>query len=316
MSKKKANAAQMRHQVKKQVTDAIIEALEKGDVPWVKPWEGGESYMPHSTQGRPYRGINVLWLMLQPYASTQWGTFAAWRKEGAKRNKATGKEDYFGVKKGEKAVPVIYYKRLLVDDKNGEIDPETGKIKKQGIPLMKVFSVFNRDQTNLPPINVPKDERPIEEREEKVMSLIENNGIDYREGGNRALFNHALDYIQVPHRAHFKSIHGRMATILHEATHWTGHAARLNRDLSGTMGTEEYAREELIAEIGAALLCATIGVENTHLEENVDNHAAYIRHWLGALKGDGGSALLFKAAAAAQGAADLLLGYEYEEEKK
>ena len=318
-----------RAEIKERVANSIIEQLKKGARPWQRPWEGGGFSLPMRLSAKkPYRGINVWWLtseaMSNGYTSRWWGTFNQWKKAGhslalkegnwewaetrdGKRYKKPTK--WYGIKKGEKSTVVIYWNMLVVPDKN---DPDT--LKK--IPLMNWFQVFNRDQTSLPPEEKPKKKgsgglkgKARHKAEGEVDDIIEVNGVDFREGGNRAFYQSSNDFVMVPERDQFKTIEGRLSTILHELTHWTGNSARLDRDLSGMFGSEDYAHEELVAEMGAAMLCSALSIPNRAIEEGLENHAAYLNSWLKKVKdsNDDGVDFIFKAAARAQKAAELLM---------
>ena len=316
---------------RQEVTDGVIKLLEKGESAWTRPWTQHErSNLPHNgVTGRFYRGCNVMWLsfiaMAQEYKSNEWGTYKQWQTEHARMLKkqgvnveqrtsvtSSGKERKYwwnvddncaigAAKKGEKAHPAILFKPLKITEKDDD-DNETFKV----IPLMRAFPVFNRNQTVLPDRAVKatdNEPRDITDWEHDTMALVEAHGVDYREGGDRAFFNYRQDYVQVPVLEAFKSAEGRVATILHEVTHWTGHPSRLDRDIDEGFGSLGYAREELVAEMGSAMLSAYMGIPQIDLE----NHASYIQTWANRLKEKDGHNYLFRASSAAQKAVDYLM---------
>tara|TARA_R110000824_G_scaffold46305_5_gene133241 strand:+ start:9383 stop:10489 length:1107 start_codon:yes stop_codon:yes gene_type:complete len=325
--KPKYNKRERRAQIKEQVANALIEQMKKGVRPWEKPWEGGVGGLPMRVAAKkPYRGINVWWLMTEAmnngYKSNEWGTFNQWKKiatshalkngdwewaetKDGKRYKKTTK--WYGIKKAQQSTVVIYWNMLVFPDKD---DPDSFK----KIPMMDWFNVFNRDQTGLPPLPKPKATKTLKGKrrikaENEVDEIIKLNGVDFREKGSKAFYTVGQDFVQVPVRDDFKSIEGRLSTILHELTHWTGNPGRLNRDMSGMFGSEDYAHEELVAEMGAALLCAAISIPNKMAEEGLENHAAYLANWMKKIRDakDGGVDFIFKAAAKSQKAAELLM---------
>ena len=263
------------------VTDRIVTALEQGDIPWLKPWKDGKNADPsmpfNASTGRAYNGINVLLLWSMPYSSNGWLTY----KQAA---------DCGGnVKKGEKSTLVTFW-QFLKERVNGL---ETGKT----IPMIKHFNVFNIDQCeNLEKL---KTIEPIEISDNNALDLALNNGAVVKHGGNKAFFKPSADYIQMPPQANFKESNGYESTLLHELTHWTGHKDRLERDFTGRFGTDAYAFEELIAEMGSAFLCTMLNVE-----ENTLQHTSYIQSWLKVLKTD--KRAIFTAATQAKKAAQLL----------
>ena len=317
---------------RQEVTDGVIKLLESGTTAWTRQWKLHErSNLPHNgVTGRFYRGCNVMWLsfiaMGKGYNSNEWGTYNQWateharilRKQGVKVEQRTaGKRKYWwnvdegcaigAAKKGESAHPAILFKPLKITEKDSN-----GKETLKVIPLMRAFPIFNRNQTVLPDrAEKATDDEPrdITNWEEDTMALVETHGVDFREGGDRAYFNYNKDFVQVPALEAFKSPEGRVATILHEVTHWTGHPSRLDRDIDGGFGSVGYAREELVAEMGSAMLSAYMGIPQIDLE----NHASYIQSWANRLKEKDGHTYLFRASSAAQKAVDYLMETTWEE---
>lgn len=263
------------------VTDRIVESLEQGDIPWLKPWKDGKNADPsmpfNASTGRAYNGINVLLLWSMPYQSNGWLTF----KQAA---------DCGGnVKKGEKSTLVTFW-QFLKEKINGL---ETGKT----IPMIKSYRVFNVEQCeNLDKL---KTIEPIEISDNSALDLALSNGAVVKHGGNKAFFRPSADFIQMPPQANFNESNGYESTLLHELTHWTGHKDRLERDFTGRFGTDSYAFEELIAEMGSAFLCTILNVQ-----ENTLQHTSYIQSWLKVLKAD--KRAIFTAATQAKKATQLL----------
>jgi antirestriction protein ArdC len=267
------------------VTDGIVAALESGTLPpWVKPWSstGASSGLPRNgATGREYNGINVviLWAaaMTRDYADPRWVTF--------KQAQALGGS----VRKGEKAALITFWRSVEID----EVD-EQGRKKR--IPVVRGYHVFNVEQCDGIPASAPVVDAA--RGFEVAAQILDRSGAAVVHGGDVAAYSPALDRIVLPEAASFASIPAYWATALHELTHWSGHGSRLGRDLSGRFGTESYAVEELVAELGAAFLCARAGVDGQL------QHAEYVGSWLRVLKAD--KRAIFTAAARARDAADFL----------
>lgn len=283
------------------ITDKIIEALEQdGSRPWFKPWSGGNMdgkvSVPLRWTGEPYKGINIiaLWMAgtVSGYQSAYWMTFKQALELGG------------NVRKGEKGSLVVYANSIT----KTETDDKTGEDVEKQIPFLKGYTVFNADQCeNLPARFYAKPEplpTTTAQRIEHAEAFFAATGATVRHGGNRAFFSPAADFIQLPPFEAFKDAESYTATKAHEFIHWTGHESRLNRDMRNRFGSEDYAKEELVAELGSAFLCADLAIT----PEVQPDHAAYIASWLKALKDD--KRLIFKAAALAQKAADHLHSYQ------
>ncbi len=283
-----------RADVYSRVTDRIIADLERGVRPWLKPWKGEHAAVritrPLRANGIPYRGINILLLWVDTiergYASNIWMTY----KQAADLKAH--------VRKGEHGSLVVYadkFTQTETDDAGEEIERE--------IPFMKGYTVFNTQQIEgLPAQYYPSPTPPAEK-----LALIQNaegffaaTGATFRHGGNRAYYARSTDVIQLPVPEAFKDAESYAAVKAHELTHWTAHPTRLDRELGKRFGDNAYAAEELIAEMGAAFLCADLAVT----PEPREDHAAYLDNWLGVLKAD--KRAIFTAAAQAQRAVDYL----------
>lgn len=277
------------------ITDQIIAHLEKGVRPWMMPWSveqvGGTVRRPLRATGEPYQGINILVLWAraieQGYAAPMWMTYRQAKELGGQ------------VRKGEKGALVVYANTMMRTETN-----EKGEDEDRAIPFLKGYTVFNVEQIDgLPERFAPILPEPVNEgaRDAKAEAFFSSLGADIRHGGGRAFYARGEDRIQMPPFAVFREAEGYYATLAHECTHWTMHPARLDRDLGGKrFGDDGYAMEELVAELGAAFLCADLGLE----PEVREDHAAYIDHWLAVLKSD--KRAIFTAASKASEAATWL----------
>lgn len=290
-----ATKTETRADIYETVTSAIVARIEAGDVlPWHQPWKAGHAAGPVSRplrhNGQPYSGINVLWLWLAAeahgYACPLWLTYRQAQEIGG------------NVRKGERSTQVVYASTF--EKKETAAD---GTTSKRRIPFLKTYAVFNAEQCDglpghftatVPPPAGHVDPLPA------VLDFARNTGADIREGGARACYVPADDFIRMPAAATFESPEAHAGTLAHELAHWTGHGSRLARDLSGRFGQEAYAAEELIAELAAAFLAADIGFE----AQPRDDHAAYLGSWLKVMKAD--KRAIFTAASAASRAAAYL----------
>jgi antirestriction protein ArdC len=272
------------------ITSRITELLERGVVPWHKPWKGGGESPRNLISGKPYRGINVFLLNASCFTSPYWLTFKQAGERGG------------NVKRGEKGFPVVFWKWLDVEDK------EAGKTKK--IPLLRYYTVFNSTQCDgiePPADNEPtREHTPVESAESIVAGMPHRPEI--KTGLSRAFYSPSNDSVGMPAAEQFGTGEDYYSTLFHELTHATGHESRLNRKgVSGSegewssFGSNLYAREELVAEMGAAFLCGEAGI----VERTIDQSAAYVASWIQRLKDD--AKLIVTAAAQAQKAADYIL---------
>ncbi|MDQ2102543.1 ArdC family protein [Azospirillum isscasi] len=281
-----------------EITARIIAELEAGRLPWVQPWGTPAAAAPlglprNAATGRAYTGVNVLILwgavVACGFSSQGWLTF--------RQALALGGH----VRKGERGTTVVYADRFIPDDERRRAR-DAGEAP-QAIPFLKRFTVFNCAQCENLSDGSAVAPPPIPERLilPRAQALIQASGVDVRIGGTRAFYSPQHDYVQVPSpEAFFEPVNWHR-TALHELGHSTGHASRLNRDLSGSFGSRKYAFEELVAEISAAYLCAALGIVPTV------RHADYIGAWLEVLRGDDHA--IVRAASLASKAADYLLGF-------
>ena len=270
------------------VTRAIIEEMERGAVPWVRPWKSDRhsvgSVMPvNASTGRSYSGINVpiLWASADQHAypSHAWMTFKQALEHGA------------NVRKGERGTHVVFTKPLVFKGEDEEIEKRS---------MLREYTVFNIAQVD-GFMFAPAPLRSEPERHAAVDAFIAATGATIRHGGDKACFVPALDFVNLPPASSFKSIEPYYATALHELGHWSGAKPRLDRDLSGRFRTRAYAAEELVAEFAAAFLCAHLGIKGEL------RHAGYIENWLELLRHD--DRAIFTAASKASQAADYLRSF-------
>jgi antirestriction protein ArdC len=278
------------------ITNQIVSHLEKGVRPWARPWNAehaaGRITRPLRHNGKPYSGVNVLSLwasaMAQNFAAPIWMTF-----------KQASELDAH-IRKGEKGSLVVYADSIT----RKETDEKTGDEIDREIPFLKGYTVFNVEQIEgLPEVYYAKTAPTLDpvariDHAEKFFAAL---GATIRHGGNRAFYGIAADAIQMPPFESFQDADSYYATLAHECTHWTGSKTRLDRDFGGhRFGSEGYAVEELVAELGAAFLCADLELA----PEPREDHASYIATWLKVLAAD--NRAIFTAATHAQRAAEFI----------
>lgn len=275
-----------RPDIHQRITDTIIAQLENGVRPWTQPWSAGNSVSrPLRHDGTPYSGINIVLLWAEAanrgFTTSTWMTFRQALALGA------------CVRKGETGSTVVYANRVVRTKTN-----DAGEDEQVEIPFLKAYSVFNIEQIDgLPEAYAPVAPRAInpEERVAEAEAFFARCRADVRHGGGFAYYAPGPDFVQMPSFEIFHGAEGYYATLGHEMTHWTRHPSRLDRDFGrNRFGDEGYAREELVAELGAAFLCADLGLA---LEPRED-HAAYIGSWLKVLRDD--KRFIVSAAAHAQ----------------
>ena len=264
--------------VYEEVTNSIIEQLEKGAIPWQKPWVADGSADKNVITQKPYQGINRLILgmsgIAKAYTVPVWASFKQWQQLGG------------SVRKGEKGTKIVFYTPAEKVNKDGD---------KESYAVLKAYWVFNVSQVDgieITPVAVT--EKPFTANQLAEERIIKT-GARISHGGDAAFFMPSQDRIQMPHKSAFDSEASYYATAFHELTHWAGHETRLDRVKGKRFADPQYAFEELVAEMGAAFLCQDYGIQGEL------RHAGYIQSWLKALRDD--SKAVFKAAAYAQKAA-------------
>ena len=281
----------MKRDVYSEVSARIVAELERGAAPWIKQWSAtpGQNVPQNAVTGRPYSGCNVILLWLardRGWATPRFLTFKQAQEAGG------------NVRKGEHGTKVYFVKQLQVKDGVGD------EAESRLIPMMREYTVFNVDQCDGLPNSIlagkPMRVRNPDARDELADDFLRSTHADIREGHGEAYFVPSHDFISMPAFQAFKGADHFYNVIFHEVTHWTGHNARLDRDLKNRFGSRDYAAEELVAELGAAFLCAEFGFDG-----DVRN-AGYIATWIELLKAD--KRAFFTACSKASKAADYLRG--------
>jgi len=280
-----------------EITNKIVEEIERGALPWLKPWTGASgpahSVPVNATSGKRYSGVNVL---------MAWAHCAA---TGTRARMITYKQaaDAGGhVRKGEHGATVI-----KVGTYTKSVTNPVGDTVEEDRTFLKAFTVFSVDQCDGLPADIMGEAVKSaavqeHERNERVDAFAAATGATIlHNGGDRAYYSVSLDHIQLPEKAQFASANQYYATLCHEMVHWSGHASRLARTFGKRFGDNAYAAEELVAEMGAAFACAELGIVGEL------RHAGYIDNWLRALKSD--KRILMASASAASKAADYLLAF-------
>ena len=271
------------------VTDRIVQQLEKGVVPWRKPWTGVRSGAISGATGKPYSLLNQMLLA----KDGEWYTWNQIQALGGK------------VRKGEKSSMVVFWKQTPVKDE----DPATGEQIERMIPVLKYFNVFHIDQLDgieaktIDPEAI--DPATDTAADALIAGYIQRSGVELEHRkGDEAFYSPSVDRVVLPLREQFPSMAEYYSTAFHELTHSTGHSSRLDRiSRRAFFGNEDYSREELVAEIGAAALLNHCGIETA---DSFKNSAAYIQSWLRALRND--KKLIVSAAGAAAKAFELITG--------
>lgn len=297
------------HEIYKTVTNKIIELLESHQENWQRPWImfGQDNDFARNPQtGKYYRGINQFLLsismMERTYLKNTWMTFKQIKDKGG------------NVLKGEKSTPIIFYKTGYLDENESYVSPKSYEAMtpdQQGeitsIPILKLYYVFNvSSQTE--GLDISYYEAPIQEplqefeKDERAEGVIKTTGIAVEIiQGNTAYYDRVSDKVRTPLREQFKGqTESYYEVVFHELAHATGAPSRLNRKKGKSFGDTDYAKEELVAELTSAFVCASLGFSKT-----IINNAAYIKNWLGVLKQD--EKAIIKAANEAQKAADYIL---------
>jgi len=270
--------------VYEQVTDSIVSMLEQGDVPpWRKDWTGEPLSLPYNgVTNHQYQGVNIWNLMLtglaKGYGSNQWATYKQWSSVGGQ------------VRKGERSSVAVFFKPLVKTDDSGE---------EYQINIARAFHVFNKDQVEIDmPVEAP--EKPCKvDIEVYGQSLELANSLSLRVSEGQPAYNSLLDTVYMPLSEMFTTPEAYFSTMAHECSHATGHKSRLDRTFGKRFGDDEYAMEELTAELSAAYICAKYGIAY-----DLQQHASYLDAWIKRLKTD--TKAIFNVAAASQRAADYI----------
>ena len=251
------------------VTERIIAELEKGVIPWKKPWTGVRSGAFNRISKKPYSIINQILLK----HAGEYATFKQWSELGGH------------IRKGEKSEMVVYWKIFEKEETN----EETGEKEVKKIPMLRYYNVFHISQVEgVEPLVMPFAEvEPIEEADKIITEYVEREHITFDEcASNEAFYSPSRDRVVVPMKEQYTNINEYYSTTFHELTHSTGHKNRLDRLHTGAdaaFGSETYSKEELVAEIGSASIMNLLGIETP---QTFKNSAAYIKNWLSVLKND------------------------------
>jgi antirestriction protein ArdC len=289
--------------VHQEITNRIVAAIETAGefrLPWIRSAGGSMRRPVNIASAKPYNGVNIvsLWVaaLASDYPSHLWGTYRQWQERGCQ------------VRRGEKSSLVVFYKKLEFEQANDETG-DTQNIERLMARASFVFNAAQVDGFKLDADEVLPDE-PAFDPIACAEAFAKATGATIEEGGGRACYIPATDMIRMPERRRFTGTEtttpaeGFYSTLCHELVHWSGAKHRLDRDLTGRFGTESYAIEELVAELGAAFLCGDLGIT----PEPRADHAQYIANWLKVLKDD--KRAVFTAASKASEAANWLLQRE------
>jgi antirestriction protein ArdC len=280
----------MKRDLYAEVSARIIAELQKGAAPWIKPWAAtpGANVPRNAVSNRPYSGCNVILLWMARtagYRAPRFLTFKQTLELGGH------------VRKGERGTKVYFVKQLEICDGNDNLPTRR-------VPMMREYTVFNVDQCDGLPDRIaagkPMRSRNPDTRDELADEFLRSTRADVREGHGEAFYVPSRDFISMPAFEAFNGADHFYGTAFHELTHWTGHMSRLDRDLKNRFGARNYAGEELIAELGAAFLCAEFGFDGDL------RHAGYISHWIELLRAD--KRAFFTACTQASKAGDYLRG--------
>ena len=269
-----------------EITDRIIAQMEQGIIPWQKPWVANSKAISHST-GKAYSLLNQM-LLGRP---GEYLTFKQCQEAGGR------------VRKGEKSSMVVFWKWIEQEDE------ETGE--KKEVPFLRYYNVFHIDQCegitakHTQETNFPDGADTLATAQDIIYDYLSREGVKLTHTeGDKAFYRPATDEVVLPIRKQFVSTAEYYSTVFHELTHSTGHPSRLNRLTKPSFfGTEDYSKEELVAEIGASALVNHVGLETDH---SLRNNVAYIQNWLTVLKGD--KRFIVSASGKAEKAVNLILG--------
>lgn len=270
------------------VTDRIIEEMQKGVIPWEKPWTGVRAGAFNRVSKKPYSLLNQMLLK----HTGEYATFKQWSELGGK------------IKKGAKSEIIVFWKITEIEEENEDNE----KVKKN-IAILRYYNVFHISQVEgVKPLESPFPEvEPIEEADRIINDYVAREHIDFTEcASNKAYYSPSMDCVVVPMKEQYKLINEYYSTTFHELTHSTGHKTRLDRLESGAVaafGSETYSKEELVAEIGSASIMNLLGIETT---KTFRNSAAYIQSWIKVLKND--NKFIVSAASKAEKAVNFILG--------
>ena len=272
--------------IHKKIADQVIEAMKTSGNNWIQSWAVPRAQQPTSVvTGEVYTGVNWLILSLakfdQNFTTGNWATYRGWQKLGAQ------------VKKGSKGHQIIYFNTVKIDDQNSE--------ESKTIPYAKPYTVLNADQVE--GYDFSEVDAMFHDMPDTVADDLANKiGVKIiNDNKTQALYIPSKDTINMPMQSQFKDPESYAATLLHEIVHWTSHKDRCNRNIKNKYGTKDYAFEELIAELGSAMLCGSLNISTRPREE----HAKYLNSWIAKLSEN--PKAIFSASAKAQKAVNFIL---------
>ncbi len=298
------NAKNSPKDIYQEITNLIIEKLEQGFIPWHRPWSAYGAAASYITK-KPYRGVNALLMNMLNHEKPYYLTFKQAKELGGM------------VRKGSKSVPVLYWNFYFKHAETGKKLTEAvarklpaDKVKK--LAFLREYNVFNIDQIDNIEFNFPevviKPENGIIESCESIVTGMPKAPAIKHDNAKRAFYVPSQDYVNMPDIKFFDSSEFYYDTLFHELVHSTGHQSRLSRPEiteHNSFGSENYSKEELVAELGGSFLCGHAGIQN---DRTVENNAAYIQGWVKKLKND--NQLIIQATGKAQKAADYILNLE------
>ena len=272
--------------IHEKIANQVIEAMKTSGNNWIQSWAVPSDQQPTSVvTDKEYTGVNWLILSLakfdQNFTTGKWATYRGWQKLGAQ------------VKKGSKGHQIIYFNTVKIDDQNSE--------ESRTIPYAKPYTVFNADQVE--GYDFPEVDAMFHDMPDTVADDLANKiGVKIvNDNKTQALYIPSKDIINMPMQSQFKDPESYAATLLHEIVHWTSHKDRCNRNIKNKHGTKDYAFEELIAELGSAMLCGSLNISTRPREE----HAKYLNSWIAKLSEN--PKAIFSASAKAQKAVNFIL---------
>lgn len=297
---------------RKELVESMVEMMKKGEMPWRRDWQ--KLTPVNGKTNKYYHGINMLKLYMDSiennYEDPRFMTFKQAEELG------------FSIKKGAKSVLLekwIFEKEVTVLDDNGkQVFDSNGKEVKETVelsrPIVNYFRVFNaRDIEGIEPYR--QNEYQKEANTEKLINdMIKSSRCEVEEKKqDKAYYSIKYDKIVLPIRESFVSSEAFLATLLHEQSHSTGHESCLNRSMANVFGSEEYAKEELRAELGSLFTQIELGIDLTNID--IDNHSAYLQSWIHVLENDYNE--LFKAVSDAEKISNVLVrNYEKSKERE
>ena len=297
--------AKPRKDIRQDLADALIGRIEAGTAPWQKPWDpaAGDDTPINAVTGKRYRGINQFWLGLnQPDSDPRWCTF----RQAQEKN--------WRIRKGSHGISVE--KWLVLESSNElEADGEAATLKEKRL-VVRYYTVFHASQIEgMPELERPEIPEASLEPDPRVTAIVSGMGATLSIGGTQAYYRPSADVIRIPALSSFAAPADYDTVLLHEIGHATGHEERLNRDLKHLFGSADYAKEELRAEISAAMSARVLRIAFDPLQvdrterSGLENSAAYLTSWLSALPEDQRKAELMAAISTAQKISDYVLGF-------